>query len=159
MGVFMVDGTLPRLKILAAASGGGHWEQMMLLRSVLSGHEVVYVTTNRDLVTRAGIDRAYVVSDCNRNTPWQSVLTFLKIGKAVLRERPDCVISTGALPGLFCVLIGRLIGSDTVWLDSVANVEKLSMCGSVAKRLAAVCLTQWEHVSDETRPKYAGALL
>lgn len=148
----------PKLNILAVASGGGHWEQLMTLRDVFDQHNVTYVTTNSDLADEAGIE-ALVVPDCNRNTAAESVRSMVRAFAIVFRKRPDCVISTGALPGLFCVLAGRLIGTRTIWLDSLANVEKMSMCGKVARHVAHLCLTQWEHLAVGSNPKYMGSVL
>lgn len=150
-----------RLRIVAAASGGGHWEQIMLLREAFSEHKVYYLTTNAELISRANINPidSYVVSDCNRSTPFAALGSCARAIRFVLSVRPDVVISTGALPGLFCVITARLIGRKAIWIDSIANVEKLSMCGTVATRVASLCLTQWEHLATERGPKYAGSVL
>lgn len=148
-----------KFKILAVASGGGHWEQMMLLKDAFSAYNVVFVTTNSDLLHRAGLTAGYIVPDCNRNSPGKSLLSLVRAVSVVIRERPHCVVSTGALPGLFCILAGRLVLSDTVWVDSVANVEKLSMCGAIARRVARLCLTQWKHLAGDDAPVFAGSLL
>ena len=150
-----------RLRIVAAASGGGHWEQIMLLREAFAEHEVHYLTTNAELISRASINssHSYVVGDCNRSTPFAALRSCARAIRFVLIIRPDIVISTGALPGLFCVIAARLIGRKAIWIDSIANVEKLSMCGTVASRVASLCLTQWEHLATERGPKYAGSVL
>lgn len=69
------------------------------------------------------------------------------------------ILSTGAAPGFFCILAGRLIGARTLWIDSVANGEELSMCGKLFRRFAHECCTQWEHLAGDTRPRYFGAVL
>ena len=71
----------------------------------------------------------------------------------------DVVISTGAAPGLLCLPAARLIGARTLWIDSIANGERLSLSGRIARRLAHECLTQWEHLACEPKPKYRGAVL
>lgn len=147
-------------KILAVASGGGHWEQMMLLRDVMGRFDVRYVTTDADLAARDGFGDAVTMTDCNRNDLRSTAKCCLQAFRLVRAFRPDVVISTGALPGLACILAGRLFGARTLWIDSVANSERLSGSGRIARFIASSCLTQWEHLSSsDPRVSFSGSLL
>ncbi|MEL7199655.1 MAG: glucuronosyltransferase [Pseudomonadota bacterium] len=146
-------------RVLAVASGGGHWEQLMLLRGAFERHEICYSTTHPAMATQHGIKDAAILPDCNQNTPLAALWCLLKSARLVLRYRPDVVISTGAAPGFFCVMWGRLVGAKTLWIDSIANGDELSMCGKLSKRVAHECLTQWEHLSGDSHPKFRGAIL
>lgn len=147
------------MKVLAVASAGGHWEQMMMLSPALAEFDVHYATTLADLPRRAGITEATVLQDCNRDQIFNSLRCLLSAASLVLRLRPDVVISTGAAPGFFCIVFGRLIGARTLWIDSVANAEQLSMCGKLSRYVSTLCITQWEHLADGRRTSYAGNLL
>jgi len=146
-------------KVLAAASGGGHWEQLMLLRPMLAQYDVRFATTDVDIAKQRGIEDAETLPDCNQNKPVSSALCGLIALWVVLKHRPHVVLSTGAAPGFFCLMAGRMIGARTLWIDSVANGEQLSMCGKLSKKLAHECLTQWENLAAEPSPKYRGAVL
>jgi UDP-N-acetylglucosamine:LPS N-acetylglucosamine transferase len=76
----------------------------------------------------------------------------------VLRERPSVVVSTGAAPGYLAIRMGARIGARTIWIDSVANVEELSLSGRMASAVADLCLTQWPHLAGG-RVRYLGAVL
>lgn len=145
--------------MLAAASSGGHWEQLMMLRSTLDRYDVHFATTDAQTAARNGIEDASILPDCNKDRPLRSALCALVAAWLVLRIRPKVVISTGAAPGFFCILAGRLIGARTLWIDSIANGERLSMCGRLSKTVAHQCLTQWEHLTGDPRPSYRGAVL
>jgi len=80
------------------------------------------------------------------------------IARHVVRERPAGVFSTGAAPGCFAILVGRLLGARTIWLDSIALSERLSLSGRLWRRVAGLCLTQWPQVS-ERGVEYAGDVL
>ncbi len=147
------------IRVLAAASGGGHWEQLMLLRPTLAQYDIRFATTEPAVAVQHGIAGAERLPDCNQNMPIRSALCALAALRVVLRHRPRIVISTGAAPGFFCILAGRLIGARTLWIDSVANGEELSMCGKLSKRFAHECWTQWEHLAGPDRPRYHGAVL
>lgn len=146
-------------KVLAVASGGGHWEQLMLLRPMLEQYDIRFATTDADIAHQRGITQVDTLPDCNQNKPIKSALCGFVALWIVLKHRPDVVLSTGAAPGFFCLMAGRLIGARTLWIDSVANGEKLSMCGALSRRFAHECLTQWPELADEARVKYRGAVL
>lgn len=146
-------------KVLAIASGGGHWEQLMLLRPTLEKYDLHFATTDPKVAKQRGITDAHTLPDCNQNTPIKALLCAFAAIKIILKLRPSIVLSTGAAPGYFCLLAGRLVGARTLWIDSVANGEELSMCGKLSRRTAHECLTQWEHLANGSTVKYRGAVL
>jgi UDP-N-acetylglucosamine:LPS N-acetylglucosamine transferase len=147
------------IRVLAVASGGGHWEQLMLLRSTLAHYDIRFATTEPAVAVQHGVANSETLPDCNQNMPLRSALCALVALRIVLKHRPKVILSTGAAPGFFCILAGRLIGARTLWIDSVANGEELSMCGKLSKRFAHECWTQWEHLAGPDRPRYHGAVL
>jgi UDP-N-acetylglucosamine:LPS N-acetylglucosamine transferase len=105
-----------------------------------------------------GAARFYAVKDANRWNKLALVRCALQIVWVLLRERPAVVVSTGAAPGYLAIRCAGLLGARTVWIDSVANVEELSMSGRMASAKADLCLTQWPHLA--TGPiRYLGAVL
>lgn len=144
--------------IMAVASSGGHWEQMQIVSAAFDDRDVFFVTTKRELLTQAKRNGA-VVRDCNRNNLLDTVRCFGQCVRLVLGRRPKTIISTGAAPGVICLALGRLVGARTIWIDSVANTEKLSMSGKMARRFANVWLTQWAHLATPAGPSYHGELL
>lgn len=42
-----------------------------------------------------------------------------------------------------------LFAEKTVWIDSIANVNHLSLCGRVAKKFASRFYTQWKELEDK----------
>ena len=82
-----------------------------------------------------------------------------QVAWVVLRERPDVVITTGAALGVVALRVGRLLGARTVWLDSIANVDHVSMSGEHVKRFADLYLTQWQHLESADGPFFRGAVL
>ncbi len=145
--------------VLAIASAGGHWHQLMALRPAFDGHRVSYLTTMEGLASEFGVEPSWLVPDCNRDQPVAALKSFVSISRRMISLRPDMVISTGALPGVMALAIGRLLGAKCVWVDSIANAEELSASGRLAKRFAHLHLSQWEAVATAEGSEYAGALL
>ena len=149
----------PRKKILAVASGGGHWVQLLRLRPAFDGHDVTYVTVNRSYRNDVASAPFRVVRDATRWNRFGLIQLGLQLAWIMLRERPDVVVSTGAAPGYFALRLGKWLGARTVWLDSMANVEKLSMSGEKVGKWVDLWLTQWSHLARPDGPRYAGAVL
>jgi UDP-N-acetylglucosamine:LPS N-acetylglucosamine transferase len=150
---------MSRRRILAVASAGGHWIQLQRLRPAFEDQQVAFVTTNSGYRDEARPHRFYVVNDASRWNKTRLALMAVRLFLIVLRERPDVVISTGAACGYFAVRFGKLIGARTLWIDSIANIDEMSMAGRLARKYADLWLTQWPHLATPEGPHYAGAVL
>ena len=148
-----------RHKLLAVSSGGGHWVQLMRIKHAGGGWKVSYVTVHESYRAQVGDHNFYVVNDANRWSKIALMKTAGRLGSIVWKERPDIVVSTGAAPGYIALRLGQLLGARTVWLDSIANVEQLSMSGSWVGHSADLWLTQWPHLARPEGPHYAGSVL
>ena len=137
-------------RILAVASSGGHWIQLLRLRPAFEGCDVAYLTTDPGHRAEVAPARFHTVKDANRWNKFALAACALKVIWVVVRERPDVVITTGAAPGYFALRFAKLLGARVAWIDSIANAEKLSMSGEMASRHADLCLTQWAHVASGT---------
>ena len=146
-------------RVLAVASGGGHWHQLMMLRPAYAHHDLRLVTTLEGLAEEYGLPPANLVPDCNRNEPLRALACVFFMAALMLRHRPHVVISTGALPGVIALAWGRLMGARTIWVDSIANAEEMSASGRLARRFAHLRFSQWEAVAAAEGAEYAGALL
>ena len=147
------------MKILGVSSGGGHWVELIRLAPAFEGHDVAYATVSNAYRREAGAARFYSVRDVTRWDTWRWPQTIAKLVWIFLRERPDVVVSTGALPGYFSLRLAKWFGARTVWLDSIANVDELSMSGQKIGRHADLWLTQWPQLARPDGPFYRGTVL
>ncbi|MEM7005952.1 MAG: UDP-N-acetylglucosamine--LPS N-acetylglucosamine transferase [Pseudomonadota bacterium] len=155
-------------KVMAIASAGGHWVQLMRLVPAWDGCNVIYVTTNpgfRKAVEAAATARTqdkprfFSVAEANRWQKARLVLSFAQIAWVILTTWPDVIVTTGAAPGFFAVWIGKRLGMRTVWIDSIANAEEISLSGQKVGKHATLWLTQWEHLAQAEGPYYRGSVL
>ena len=145
-------------RILAISSGGGHWIQLLRIRSAFDGCNVTYAT----------VDDGYAedVQECSfvripNGNLWSLrslVISAVGIACLLVKLRPHVVVTTGAAPGYFAVVFGKIIGARTVWLDSMANARNLSASGRKAMRFSDLCLTQWQHLTGDDGPHFRGAV-
>ena len=153
----MKQATAP--KILAVASGGGHWVELLQLLPALEGGRLCFATVNADYRADVAPHRFHRITDATRWDRLGLCRLALELLWILLRERPDVVITTGAAPGYLALRLAHWLGARTVWIDSIANAEKLSLSGEMAGRCADLWLTQWAHLTRQTGPEYAGAVL
>jgi UDP-N-acetylglucosamine:LPS N-acetylglucosamine transferase len=150
-----------KMRICLAASAGGHMSQLLKLSDSWLGFEVVYITTTdvmRDNLSKLG--RVYVVGECNHKKPIRVFQVLMRCIKIVSRERPDVVISTGAAVGCIASFLGKLRGAKIIWIDSITNVERLSLSGRMVRHIADVFLTQWPELAQRySAVEYRGAVI
>ena len=145
-----------RKRILAVSSIGGHWIQLLrVARPLEEDCDVVYACTHPKCASMVEGRPFFVVPDFSRWDLWKAVPAFFVVFARLLRLRPRAVVTTGAAPGLLTLAAARLLGAKTIWIDSVANVETLSGCGRIARRLAHRVYAQWPDLADG-RVEYAG---
>ena len=61
---------------------------------------------------------------------------------------------------MLALAVAKLAGrSRTIWIDSIANTERMSLSGRMARPVADAWLVQWEHLSRRGGPAYWGAVL
>ena len=142
-------------KILAVSSAGGHWIQLQRLRPVLDKYQTVYASTWNNYASSVYPAPYYKLTDATR---WNKLLLlklFFEVFRIVLIESPSIIITTGAAPGLWAVVAGKLSGARTIWIDSMANVVKLSMCGILSSYFVNLHITQWPQLAGK-RTRYIG---
>ncbi|MBN2457233.1 MAG: hypothetical protein JXB29_11975 [Sedimentisphaerales bacterium] len=150
-----------KLRICLAASAGGHVSQLLKLASSWEGHETVCIVTTDVVRNRlAELGRVYVVGECNHRYPLRVMKVLLRCIRAILREYPDVLISTGAAVGCIACFLGKLIGAKVIWIESIANVEGLSLSGKMVRPIANLFIVQWPQIAEQySNVEYLGALI
>lgn len=145
-------------KVLAVASGGGHWVQLLRLRPAFADCSVEYLTTQA-AYARDVDGKLHAVTDANVWEKLKLLKMFIQVAWVLAKVRPDVVITTGAAPGFAAIVCGKWLGAKTIWLDSMANSQTLSNSGARIKPWCDVWLTQWSHLAAVDGPHYHGAIL
>jgi len=148
-----------RPRVLAVASGGGHWVQMLRLRPAFAGADVHYATVDASAASVVAPAPVHIYPDANKDTKLRLILSAARLLWIVLRVRPDVVISTGAAGGYLAIRFARLIGARTMFIDSIANARELSVSARLAKGVATRVLSQWPDVAAANGTDFAGAVL
>lgn len=146
------------MRIAAIASGGGHWIELQRITPAFEGHEVIYISTHSSYAATVIDHIFYAVPDASRWNKMRLLIVMYQVFNVITKIKPDVIISTGAAPGLMGIIIGKIVGAKTIWLDSIANVDKISLSGKLVLPFADRVYTQWpDLVTDKI--KYAGNVL
>lgn len=150
-----------QLRICLAASAGGHISQLLKLSQCWNGHNTFCVTTTKvveEQIRKYG--NVYVVGECNHQHPMLVLTTLMRCIKAIVREKPDVVISTGAAAGCIMCFLGKLRGAKVIWIDSITNVSRISLSGRLVRPIANLFLVQWPHLAQQyNNIEFAGTLI
>lgn len=150
-----------RPKVALVCSSGGHLYEMLQLRSFWSRCDATWVTfpTADAQSLLAGERVSWAAYPTNRNLPnlarnlWRAV-SFL------WRERPDAVVSTGAGVAVPFLVVAKFLGIRTVYVESIARIEELSLSGRLVKPFADEFLVQWPQlVRASKRAVFRGQVL
>ena len=146
-------------RLLAIASGGGHWVQLRRMLPAFEGFDVAFVSTFDHYVTQVAGHRYYVVPHASRFDLKGFFPGAWRALRILMKERPDAIITTGSAPMLIFLMLGRLMGARTLWVDSLANPERMSSSGRIARRLAHQTVSQWPEVAAAEGVRYWGSVL
>ena len=150
-----------KLRICLVASAGGHASQLLELSESWRGRHTFCITTTsavREKFSKYG--RVYIAGECNREHLLRVIVVLLRCARIVFRERPDVVISTGAAVGCITCFFSKLFGAKIVWIDSITNVERISLSGRLVRAIADLFLVQWPELAEKYRNvEYVGAVV
>ena len=155
-----------QLQLVVGASAGGHATELQILLDAAAGlwpvEPSAYVTTMQIAAgTFAGRGKpVFIIGECDRDKPLQAIAVALRTLCLAIRLRPDAVVTTGSMPlAMFCAW-AKLLGARIVWVDSIAQIDKLSASGGLMRRIADLCLAQWPDVAARyENVEYAGEVL
>lgn len=148
------------MKILAVASDGGHWVELCrIMRPMEKIFSIHYVGTHINQSSEINGNRFYRINDFSRTDWYKFILVLFQAIQILLRTKSDVVITTGAAPGLIMVFVGWLFRKKTIWIDSLANVEHLSLSGRIASLFVSRVYTQWEGLQNGKKIVFAGNII
>lgn len=147
------------MKICFIASTGGHLEQLMMLRPLMNKYDSIVVTERTKFNS---VKANYFFLQINRKEIFAFIKLFLNAIKSLiilLKEKPDVVITTGALSVIPICLLAKLFNKKVIYIESFAKVNDGTMTGKFLYKYVDVFIVQWEELL-EIYPKaiYGGAI-
>lgn len=137
-------------KICFIASTGGHFEQLMMLKPLMDKYDSFIVTekTNYSAV-KDNKKSIYYLKQVNRSEimfMFKMFYNFFASLYIFLKERPNFIISTGALATIPMCVIAKAFKKKVVFLESFAKVNSPTLTGKLIYKFADQFYVQWEEM-------------
>jgi len=157
------------VKLLIVLGSGGHTKEMIRLVNLLGpGYEYRYLVSADDELSVKKIKVPGAVYRVMRPR-WKhtslpvvilrTLVSALQALVALVRIRPQAIISTGPGPAVPASLLAKLLGIKVIYIETGSRVFALSASGKILYRFADLFFVQWPDLLPVC-PKaiYAGRL-
>ena len=145
-------------RVLFISSTGGHLEELMQLKSMFDNYDYHIITentkSNLSLIEKYPDRVNYLVYGSYTTLPRKLIYPFkllyntMKSFILYLKIKPQYIISTGAhTAGPMC-LIGHLLGSKIIYIETFANSTTRSKAGRIIYKFADLFIVQWESMLE-----------
>lgn len=135
------------VKLCFAASSGGHYEQLLMLKPLMEKYDSFVITEETIYKSKIKGQKMYYMKQVNRKeksfVPRMISNTFRSL-KIYRKERPDVVICTGVLAMIPMCLIAKLAGKKLIYIESFAKVTSPTETGKLLYKFADQFYVQWE---------------
>ena len=138
-------------KICFAASSGGHFEQLMMLKPLMERYDSFIITEKTLYSSKIENKKMYLLKQVNRKEKTFFFKLFLNAVKSFfiyIRERPDIVITTGVLSMIPISLLTKLFRKKLIYIESFAKITSPTETGKLLYKYADRFYVQWESMLE-----------
>ena len=148
-------------KLCLVCSSGGHLFQMTCLEPFWSGKRRFWVSFPTE-------DAKFLLADENvywahypTNRSLKNLIKNLILAfKIISKEKPSVVVTTGAGVGVPFIVLGRIMGAKTVYVESITRNKELSLSGKLVYRIVHKFLVQWPGLAERySKAEYRGRVI
>ncbi len=136
-----------KTKLCFAASSGGHYEQLLMLKPLMEKYDSIVVTEKTSYHTAIQGQKMYYMKQVNRKEIsflWRMLINVFRSLKIYIKEKPDVVICTGVLAMIPICLICKLFRKRLIYIESFAKITSPTETGKLLYKFADQFYVQWE---------------
>ena len=136
-----------KVKICLASSSGGHFEQLMMLKPLVEKYDGYIVTERIGYDVKVGDFPVKYVLAINRTDKafiFKFIYNIIESLFIVLGNKPDYIISTGALAAVPLMIWTKILGGKVIYIESFAKISSPNVSGKIAYKFADQFYVQWE---------------
>lgn len=134
-------------KICFIASTGGHFDQLMMLKPIMDKHNNFIVTEKTTYKSINDGRKMYYLKQVNRTEKtwiFKMLANIIISFKIFIREKPDLVISTGALATIPMCIIAKLFRKKLIFIESFAKISSATLTGKLLYKFTDQFYVQWK---------------
>lgn len=139
------------IKICFAASSGGHFEQLLMLKKLMEKYDSFIVTEKTLYATLSDDIKLYYMKQVNRKEftfIFRMIANLFRSLHIFFREKPDVVITTGAMAMIPMCLIAKMFRKKLIFIESFAKVTSPTKTGKLMYKFADRFYVQWESMLE-----------
>lgn len=136
-----------KIKICFAASSGGHFEQLMMLKPLMEKYDSLIITEETSYSTKSSGTKMYYMKQVNRREKGfipNMIINLVRSVQIYIKEKPDVVICTGVLTMIPICLISKVFRKKLIYIESFAKVTTPTETGRLLYKFADQFYVQWE---------------
>lgn len=136
-------------KILMVASSGGHLEELLALKPLAEKYDTILLTEKTEYEVKGWQKKTYLLPQANRKkikSVLQYFVSIFRIIGILIKEKPDVVLSTGAMIAFPALLFGKLFGKKIIFIECMFNVDEPTLTGKLVYKFADLFFVQWEEM-------------
>ena len=134
------------IKICFAASSGGHFEQLMMLKPLMQKYNSFIVTEKTTYETELKGQKMFYLEQVNRKEKFfifKMIKNTFESLRIFMKEKPDVVITTGVLAVVPVCFIAKLFHRKLIYIESFAKVKSPTKTGKLMYKMADRFYVQW----------------
>lgn len=134
-------------KICFAASSGGHFEQLLMLKPLMDKYNSFIVTEKTFYNVTVKDKKMYYVNQVNRKENFFLIKMVFNLFISLyifIKERPDVVITTGVLAIIPMCFWAKIFGKKLIYIESFAKVSSPTQTGKLMYKFADQFYVQWK---------------
>ncbi|MVX63216.1 polysaccharide biosynthesis protein [Clostridium chromiireducens] len=119
----------------------------MMLKPLMNKYESFIVTEKTDYSVAKNSKKIYYLNQVNRNEKtfiYKMILNSFNTVRIFLKEKPDVIISTGALATIPMCLLAKIFKRKLIFIESFAKVNSPTLTGRLLSRFADQFYVQWK---------------
>lgn len=138
-------------KICFVSSSGGHLEEISRLKDIEKKYDNFLITEKNSFSQVNFSKKQYYLPQTNRKEIlfiFKFIFSFIKSFFIFIKEKPNVIISTGALSSYPMCIIGKLFKKKVIYIESFARCDKPSLTGKLLYKKADLFIVQWEEMLE-----------
>lgn len=139
------------IKICFAASTGGHFEQLMMLKPLMDKYDSFIITEKTQYKSNTKGIRTYYLNQVNRKELTccpRMIANVFKTFRIYSKEQPDLIICTGVLAMLPMCLWMKLKKKKVIYIESFSKVTSPTLSGKLMYKYADQFYVQWPQMKE-----------
>lgn len=153
---------IKKKKICFISSSGGHFSELCKLKKIADNFNSFLVVEKVENFSTDFCKQKYYLREINRQEKF-FLFHFLSLCfkelKIFLKEKPDYIITTGALCAFPMMKIAKFFNKKIIYIESYARVYDLSLTGKKLYGSADLFVVQWPDLVEQyPKAKYYGSL-